>query len=314
MARAEDPGELRASFERNARLYFHAPLGTVRQEITIGGRPALELCHRHRREGPLVLYFHGGGYVFGSPNTYKAMLAWLCRETGGCAILPAYRKAPENPVSCLRRRRRSGLVGPDVAGRRSGRHGDRRRQRGRRARSGVAGRVLLAKGHPLPAGVFGFSPLTDLTYSGDSLRRNAEAEALLPASRVHELAAMYLGDADPHDPRASPLFADFTGAPPLSPDCRRHGNPARRHDAPRRAARTAGRRCHGRGGARSPPCLADLPQHASRSAGDVAPGGRMDQFPDRDARRKLTASPTCGLRTCASPARSAMVRATRKTR
>ena len=74
---------------------------------------------------------------------------------------------------------------------------------------------LLAKGHPLPAGLFAFSPLTDLTSSGVSHTENARSEVVLPPSRMQMMAGEYLGGGDPRDPRASPLFADFTGAPPI---------------------------------------------------------------------------------------------------
>ena len=75
--------------------------------------------------------------------------------------------------------------------------------------------VLIADGQPLPAGVFCLSPLTDLTFSGKSWAFNAEKEVLLPAERASELVGMYLGENDATDPRASPLFCDFTGAPPV---------------------------------------------------------------------------------------------------
>lgn len=214
LARVEKPEEIRDSFERKARMYFHAPLGTRLQKVTLGGRPALEVRARTGADEPLILYFHGGGYVFGSPATHAAMLAWLCRETGGRAILPDYRMAPEDPfpaavedaetawLELLAEGREPGrmMIGGDSAG-------------GGLALALLA--VLLEKGHPLPAGVFAFSPLTDMTYSGASLQRNADVEALLPASRSHELAEIYLVDHDPHDPRASPLFARFEGAPPV---------------------------------------------------------------------------------------------------
>jgi acetyl esterase/lipase len=74
---------------------------------------------------------------------------------------------------------------------------------------------IIARGLPKPNGTFTFSPLTDMTFSSDSFTRNARADVVLPAQVADEVAEMYLGDADPRDPRASPLFADFTGAPPV---------------------------------------------------------------------------------------------------
>ena len=60
-----------------------------------------------------------------------------------------------------------------------------------------------------------FSPWTDLSCTAESYRRNADSEVMLPPEKVAEIAATYLGGADPKDPGASPLFGDFLGAPPV---------------------------------------------------------------------------------------------------
>jgi acetyl esterase len=46
---------------------------------------------------PTVVFFHGGGYVFGGLETHDVLCRRLARESG-CAVLSvAYRLAPENP-------------------------------------------------------------------------------------------------------------------------------------------------------------------------------------------------------------------------
>ena len=51
----------------------------------------------------LVLYFHGGGYISGSPETYRALVAKLCRVGGAAALSLDYRLGPEFPFpACLR--------------------------------------------------------------------------------------------------------------------------------------------------------------------------------------------------------------------
>lgn len=74
---------------------------------------------------------------------------------------------------------------------------------------------ILKAGLPRPRGLFLFSPLTDLTFSGASFAANARADVMLPAPRANDMAGMYLQGTDPRDPRALPLFGDFTGAPPV---------------------------------------------------------------------------------------------------
>src|SRR5439155_24566442 len=68
-----------------------------------------------------------------------------------------------------------------------------------------------------PAAAVLFSPMTDLTVSGDSYRRNAERDPNITAAAIGTRATDYLhatGTAS-DDPLVSPIFADLTGLPPL---------------------------------------------------------------------------------------------------
>ncbi|WP_417524308.1 alpha/beta hydrolase [Marinovum sp.] len=209
LARATAPETLRRAFETNARLLFWPPRGATFAEQDVAGRPATWVDRQ--RPGPLLLYLHGGGYVFGSPRTHRAMLAHLARRSDCPALLPDYRKAPEHAFpaafdDALGAYRAAMdhpagvILGGDSAG------------------GGLALALLAeirAQGLPLPLGLFAFSPLTDMTYSGNSIRTNAATDVILPAERCDEIAQMYLQGAEAADRRASPLFADFTGGPPV---------------------------------------------------------------------------------------------------
>ncbi len=216
LRRVEDPVALRESFERKARVWFRPPRGSRFVDAELGSIPV----HWARGpgpgavradDGPVILYLHGGGYVFGSPRTHRAMAARLSALTGWPVCLPDYRLAPEHPFpaaledalaayTALAGRGRGIVIGGDSAG-------------------GGLALALMAevrrRGLAPPLGCFAFSPLTDLTYSGPSLTANADTDVMLPADRAGELAQMYLQGAAADDPRASPLFADFAGAPPV---------------------------------------------------------------------------------------------------
>ena len=213
LARVQRPEALRRSFESKARLFFHGPFGTRYGKGEIAGIPVTTVRAPMVAEddGPLILYFHGGGYVFGSPRTHRAMLAMLSRAARAPACLPDYAKAPERPFPAgfedglavyraVMDRPGGVVLGGDSAG-------------------GGLALALLAeicrRDLPRPRGCFALSPLTDLTHSGESLTRNAQADVMLPADRAVELADMYLQGAAPEDPRASPLWAGFKGAPPV---------------------------------------------------------------------------------------------------
>ena len=212
MKNAAGPEALRRSFETKARLLFHAPLSMRLKRGDLAGGEAVWISPRKGPEPQVtILYFHGGGYVFGSPATHSAMVASLAKRAAARAVLPRYPLAPEHPfpaafehaLAAYRACREQGgrvIIGGDSAG------------------GGLALALLahlLARGELLPEAVFALSPVTDLTFSGVSTRENAEAEAVLPAERAQDMVQMYLNGADPINPSGSPLFADFTGGPPV---------------------------------------------------------------------------------------------------
>ncbi|CAK8691558.1 unnamed protein product [Clavelina lepadiformis] len=47
--------------------------------------------------GPALVFYHGGGWVFGSLRTYMEILAMAAEETGFVVISPEYRRAPQFP-------------------------------------------------------------------------------------------------------------------------------------------------------------------------------------------------------------------------
>jgi len=214
MARADTPSKLRQSFEAKARLFFHAPWGTTQAWHTRAGLPTLEVTARASHATPVILYIHGGAFIFGSPRTHAAMLARLCHFAKARAVLPTYRRAPEHPFPAALQDCKAAylalleegvgardiVLGGDSAG-------------GALALTLLA--LLLKEEAPLPAKVFALSPLTDLTYSAPSITENAERDVVLPVSQIPQIQNMYLAGHDPHDPAASPLFADFEGAPPV---------------------------------------------------------------------------------------------------
>jgi monoterpene epsilon-lactone hydrolase len=75
--------------------------------------------------------------------------------------------------------------------------------------------ALREFGVPLPAGAALFSPWTDLAATGDSIRTNAARCAMFHGPDIGLSARYYLGETDPRNPLASPLYADLTGLPPL---------------------------------------------------------------------------------------------------
>jgi epsilon-lactone hydrolase len=161
-----------------------------------------------------ILYCHGGGYYFCSPESHRAITFGLAKRAQASVLSLDYRLAPEHrfpaamddAVAAYRALLADGtapgtiVIGGDSAG------------------GGLALATLLAlrDAHvPLPAGAILFSPWTDLTCSGASMQSNEGRDPMFHASVFPEVAAQYLGDADAKHPYASPLFADMNGLPPL---------------------------------------------------------------------------------------------------
>ena len=73
--------------------------------------------------------------------------------------------------------------------------------------------ALRDRGRPLPTAGIPLSACTDLTLASDSIR--SEEDPICSARSMPVFAELYLGEADPRNPLASPVFGTYTGIPPL---------------------------------------------------------------------------------------------------
>jgi len=210
MRRQSTARQARVAMERGARLLLRDPPGTLARDWGQGG---LRVACGPVAEDAAILYFHGGGYIAGSPATHRAMLARLSARSGLPAVLPAYPLAPEHPAPAAF----EAALDAWKALRAEGIGADRIVLGGDSAGGGLALALLshLCGAGEGPAGAFALSPWTDLTLSGRSLALNAWRDPLLPVARIGELRAMVLGGLAPDDPRISPLFAAFPHCPPV---------------------------------------------------------------------------------------------------
>lgn len=211
LSRVTDPALARRGLERLCCLLPRPPHVL---HLVDRGRPVVHwISCRVRRRDAVILYFHGGGYVAGSAATHEAMLARLSRLTGLGVACPEYRLAPEHPAPAAF----EDAVAAHAALMAKGHAAGRIVLGGDSAGGGLALALLadLCQRGLAPAGLFAFSPWTDLGMTGGSLARNAGADPLLPAWRMPEAVAMVRGALDPRDPRLSPLNARFPGVPPV---------------------------------------------------------------------------------------------------
>ncbi|MGH7916801.1 MAG: alpha/beta hydrolase, partial [Candidatus Binataceae bacterium] len=184
------------------------------EQVEAGGVPAEWIVPPNAANDRVVLYLHGGGYVMGSINTHRAMIARIARAANARGLALTYRLAPEHPFP--------GALDDSVAGYKwllaQGYKPGKIVIAGDSAGGGLALAALLAirdGGTPQPAAGILISPWNDLDGSGDSVKTRAERDPSVDQPGLSRMAKMYAGGADPKNPLLSPLHADFHGLPPL---------------------------------------------------------------------------------------------------
>jgi acetyl esterase/lipase len=185
----------------------------VRRPIQVKEWRGEWLASPRTRTDRVILYLHGGGYVSGSLLTHRALMGHLSRHADCRVLALDYRLAPEHPYPAALEDAWAAywwLLGQGYAANRIVVAGDS-------AGGGLALALLLAlrDAHvPLPAAAICFSPWVDLAMTGASLHKNGATD-YINEEILQATAQMYLGDHDPRDPLASPLYGDLHGLPPL---------------------------------------------------------------------------------------------------
>lgn len=212
LARSKDALEARAAMGGGAA--FKVPDGVQITPASLGGVPGEWVKEESATPTAVLLYLHGGGYFACSPASHRAYTTFFAKE-GLNVYAPDYRLAPEHPfpaaiedtVAVYRALRAEAapstpmVIGGDSAG------------------GGLALAAMLklrAEGDALPLAALLFSPLTDLVGTGKSRVTNDKRCAMFFGNSLKFARDLYLGKTgDPHDPLASPLYADLKGLPPL---------------------------------------------------------------------------------------------------
>lgn len=164
----------------------------------------------------VVLHLHGGGYVGAMRKHYKQMAGLYSEVGGGATVITVdYRVAPEFTFPAALE---DALAAYEWI-LDQGYSNDQIILAGDSAGGGLAMALvhaLKASWRKLPAGIVAMSPWTDVTCSGSSYKDNYEIDPVFGNERSELVFENpYVGDADPRDPRISPLFGDFYGFPPM---------------------------------------------------------------------------------------------------
>jgi monoterpene epsilon-lactone hydrolase len=221
--RAELAGQPALAFGPEARPGFDelmektpAADGVAYEAAAVGGVAGWWCKPEQAREDCAIVYFHGGAYVLGSAAAYRNFAGQIAVRAKAPIFIVDYHRAPERlfpaPVNdaeaVYRGLAASGFSKLAIAGDSAG--------------GGLAVALLLLVTAAskdgsalLPACAAVMSPWTDLALTGISMVTRAKTDPMLTRDALERAAELYLGDHDRRDPRASPLYGDFTAVPPV---------------------------------------------------------------------------------------------------
>jgi acetyl esterase/lipase len=209
-----DIDELRRQFDYLTDRFAPVPTDAVFEAAQIGPVKGEWVRAPNAAAHRLILYFHGGGYLSGSPESYRSLVARLCSAAQANAYSVGYRLAPEfafpaglrDGIDAYRYLLQRGFSASQIV------------LAGDGAGGGLAFACTLAirnAGLAMPAGLVAMSPWADLSLSGWSMLQNGKNDSALSWDLLFACARNYLKKQSPADPYASPIYAPFRDFPPI---------------------------------------------------------------------------------------------------
>jgi acetyl esterase/lipase len=206
---------LRRYYEKLDARQFRVGRDVIRTLEHAGSVPAEWVSVPASRRERVLLYFHGGSFAFRFRNAHAGLAARLSRRIGTRALIPDYRLAPEHPFpaapddchATYRWLLAQGYDPADIVFAGDSAGGNLALVTLHRAR---------AAGEPMPACAVLLSPAVDCTMTSPSFVVNESRDPMLQLASLLVMRRHYVpSPRDYTHPEVSPLFADFTGFPPL---------------------------------------------------------------------------------------------------
>jgi acetyl esterase/lipase len=211
--RSDDYRQRRRDIDARGREYGIAADVAV-EPVTANGVPAEWTVTPGADRDAALLYLHGGGYVIGSLDSHRHLVAEAGRAFGTAALALDYRLAPEHPFPAAVEDALAGyryLVARGVRPERIALAGDS-------AGGGLVVAAMLAirdAGLAQPGAGWCISPWVDMEAIGESMETKAAVDPMVQKAGLLDMARLYLNGADPHSPLAAPIYADLKGLAPL---------------------------------------------------------------------------------------------------
>jgi len=206
------PVEVLRKVVEDAARFGKFPKTVQSKAINFDHMPAEWLIPTQVDSNSAMLYLHGGGYMSGSIRSYRSTAGQIAEAGKIRTLLIEYRLAPEHPFPAALEDallayewlQRNGYKKIIIAGDSAG--------------GGLAlAMVSSLRNNPvsMPELVICISPWLDVEPSGESILTNAQLDPMLKKDDL-KVCRYYVGENDPRNPLISPLYADFTGFPPIA--------------------------------------------------------------------------------------------------
>ena len=190
--------------------------GVTYENGTVGGVSGVWCRPEKSNSGAAILYFHGGGYVFGSAHAYRHLGGQFAARTNTVTFIADYRLAPENRFPAAIEDGQKAYLGLVENG------AHRIAIVGDSAGGGLTLSLLsILQNDPskkqsvAPSAAVVMSPWTDLALTGASYKDREENDPIFTKKAITDMSKEYLNGADPRDPLASPMYANLAGLPPI---------------------------------------------------------------------------------------------------
>jgi acetyl esterase len=216
------PEEARAYTSQATTPRDETGLASV-EDLKLAGAEGVLPARIYRPEGaaptgPVIVFFHGGGWVIGSIQSHDNTCGRLAAESGCTVISVEYRLAPEHRFPAPLEDAYAATAWVAEHADELGLDASRLAVAGDSAGGNLAAAVsLLARERGGPAIAFQLLvyPVTEVGVQSASRIENGDKGYLLSSRAMDWFEEQYLGGVDGVDWRAAPLRAeDLTGLPP----------------------------------------------------------------------------------------------------
>jgi epsilon-lactone hydrolase len=184
----------------------------TRSSVSADGVRCVWLIPESSPKNQVLIYLHGGGFVYGLTPPHFEMVAYLAQKMSIRTLMVDYRLSPDHPfpaplddcVTAYQWLLNHGFPAQNivVAGDSAG---------------GNLTITMMMKlrdsSNPLPAAAACLSPVADLTDRGS--QKNGFNDPLLPSKAMRIYRESYVAHNDARDPLISPLFGSWHDLPPL---------------------------------------------------------------------------------------------------